>query len=451
MPHGRNLFAAAIIPLFLFFGFAFHPRPLLSQETPAQSEESGRVRLFLDCNAFGACDLDYFRTEIQFVNWVRDIRDADVYLLVTALGTGSGGSSLDLIFTGQERFEGMVDTLTHVSGFDATADEQREGLSKIMKIGLMRYVGLTGVAEEIEIGLRRRVPLPGGAGPRKGPTPEDDPWDFWVFQIGGNGSMSSRSNYESRRIGGSVSARRTTEEWKSSLSLSTSYSDTRYDYPELDYYQLSVRRSHSFNGSLTKAVAGKWSAGLKGSARNATYYNLDFGGSLSPILEYSVYPYEDATRKSLTFQYAIEGVYNDYREETIYFKEAEGFVTQSLSGNLSFNRPWGSAYAILEGAHHFEDVDLHHLSIFGGVRIRLGRGLSLSITGSASRVKDLISVAADADDTIEEVLLRRRQFQTDYTYTTLISLNYSFGSIFNNIVNPRIGRGGGMGMGMVIM
>ena len=257
--------------------------------------------------------------------------------------------------------------------------------------------------------------------------------------------MSGRTNYESRRVSASVSASRTTEEWKSSLSLSTSYSDTRYDYPDLDYYQLSVRRSQTFSASVTKAVAAQWSAGLRGSARNATYYNLDFGGSLAPIIEYSVFPYEEATRKSLTFQYAVEGVYNDYRDETIYFKESEGFLTQSLSANLSFNRPWGSSYAMLEGAHHFSNIDIHHLSIFGGVQVRLGRGLSLSINGSASRVRDLISVAVDADDTVEEILLRRRQFETDYTYSTSISLSYSFGSIFNNIVNPRIG-GGGMGI-----
>ena len=81
----------------------------------------------------------------------------------------------------------------------------------------------------------------------------------------------------------------------------------------------------------------------------------------------------------------------------------------------------------------------------------MGRGLSLSRSGSASRVKELISVAADAEDSVEEVLLRRRQMQTDYTYSTSISLSYSFGSIFNNIVNPRLGGGGGMGMAMIIM
>lgn len=456
MLQSRKLRATLILTLSVFPLLILSPSPILPQEAPAQTEGTERVRLFMDCNAMGCFDLDYLRTEIQFVNWVRDIRDADVYLLITALGTGAGGASSELIFTGQGRFEGMADTLTHISGFDATSDEQREGIAKIMKIGLMRYVGLTDDAVEIEIGLRRRPMgpggLPGGGPPGGGAvTPEDDPWDFWIFRVSGNGNISGRTNYASKRVGASVTARRTTEEWKTSLSLSSSYSDTRYDYPDLDYNKLSVRRSQTFNGSLTKAVAAKWSAGLKVSAQNDTYYNLDFGASLAPILEYSVFPYEEATRKSLTFQYSAEGIYNDYREETVYFKETEGFLTQSLSANLSFNRPWGSAYAILEGAHHFEDVDLHHISIFGGVTVRLGRGLSLSLNGSASRVKDLISVAADADDSVEEILLRRRQFQTEYTYSTSISLSYSFGSIFNNIVNPRIGGGGGMGIGMIIM
>jgi len=65
--------------------------------------------------------------------------------------------------------------------------------------------------------------------------------------------------------------------------------------------------------------------------------------------------------------------------------------------------------------------------------------------GDASRIQDLISVAADAELTVEEILLARRQLQTSYRYSTSISLSYSFGSIFNNVVNPRLG-GGGVGI-----
>jgi hypothetical protein len=94
-------------------------------------------------------------------------------------------------------------------------------------------------------------------------------------------------------------------------------------------------------------------------------------------------------------------------------------------------------------------VDLHHLSLFAGMSLRLGRGLTLTLSGNGSRVQDLISIAADAGDTIEEILLSRRQLQTDYTYSTSLSISYSFGSIFNNVVNPRLG-GGGVGIPIII-
>ena len=42
--------------------------------------------------------------------------------------------------------------------------------------------------------------------------------------------------------------------------------------------------------------------------------------------------------------------------------------------------------------------------------------------------------------TSEEVLLRLRELQSGYQVSVDISLTYSFGSIFNNIVNPRFGR-----------
>ena len=35
---------------------------------------------------------DYIRTEIPFINYVRDRKDADVHVLITTQATGSGGS-----------------------------------------------------------------------------------------------------------------------------------------------------------------------------------------------------------------------------------------------------------------------------------------------------------------------------------------------------------------------
>jgi len=40
--------------------------------------------------------------------------------------------------------------------------------------------------------------------------------------------------------------------------------------------------------------------------------------------------------------------------------------------------------------------------------------------------------------TQDQVLLRRRILETDFTSYMSVSLSYTFGSIFNNIVNPRL-------------
>ena len=444
MLHPRSVFGSAFFFLLLSF------TSIVAQDLPQAQEEGRTVRLFMDCNAIGCFDLDYLRTEIPFVNWVRDVQDADVYLLITSLGTGAGGASSELIFTGQGPFEGMTDTLTHVSAFDATMDELREGVTRILKIGLMRFVGLTPMAEEIDIGIRRRTPGPAGQpGARPVTAPEDDPWDFWVFRVRGSGGLGGRTGYRSRRFTGGLNADRVTEDWKVSLRLSSSYNETEYDYEGV-LSELNVVRSHTFSGTLVKSVSPKWSAGLRASASNATYYNFDFSGSLAPVLEYSVFPYDEATRRSLTFEYSVEGVYHDYREETVYFKMEDTFLQQNLAGSLMFNRRWGNAYIAMEAGHHLEDIDLHHLSAGGGVGVRLSRGLTLSLSGSARRTKDLTTIAAAAGADVEDILLRRRQLQTDYNYSTSISLSYAFGSIFNNVVNPRMG-GGGMFFGMLMM
>jgi hypothetical protein len=242
---------------------------LTAQENPPPQESpqpGGLVRLFLDCHAPGCRDQDFFRTEIQFVNWVRDRMDADVHLLITSQTTGAGGGAYELLFIGQGRFEGMVDTIPYVSGFDATEDERRNGLAGITKVGLMRYVGLTPVAGEISIRMGRPGPGPGGGGPGRGQaamaTPEDDPWDFWVFRTGVNLNSSGESTYRAIGLGASFTASRTTEDFKLSLGFRTSYDENKFDYD--DYTELSVRRSHSFNGLVVKSLTEHWSAGLRG-------------------------------------------------------------------------------------------------------------------------------------------------------------------------------------------
>ena len=46
------------------------------------------IKIFIDCQH---CDMEYIKREIPYVNYVRDTRDAQVYILETSQETGSGG------------------------------------------------------------------------------------------------------------------------------------------------------------------------------------------------------------------------------------------------------------------------------------------------------------------------------------------------------------------------
>ena len=82
-----------------------------AQERSAQEESSrpDALRVFLDC---ASCDENYIRTEITFVNYVRDRTLADVHVLITTQATGGGGTEYTLKFIGLERFKGLENTLT---------------------------------------------------------------------------------------------------------------------------------------------------------------------------------------------------------------------------------------------------------------------------------------------------------------------------------------------------
>ena len=84
----------------------------------------------------------------------------------------------------------------------------------------------------------------------------------------------------------------------------------------------------------------------------------------------------------------------------------------------------------------FNDLSKYSTSVSGNLSFRVVRGLSLNVNASTSLVRDQLHLAkADLSD--EEILLERRQLATDSRYSISFGFSYTFGSIFNNVVNPR--------------
>ena len=425
------------------------PAPTHAQEISPAAGAAGPLRVFVDnC----PCSLDYLRTEITFVDYVRDRADADVHLLFGYQGTGGGGTAFTLYFIGLRGFAGAADTLVFSSEPSATEDQTRQTLVRYMKMGLMRYIARTPAADRIRITL-----APATAAQTASQAPVDDPWNYWVFRTslggGGNGEKS-RARISTN---GSLSATRTTERWKTRISASGNYSESKVTIPDRYFpdsedptqvdtvFGRIVRTySHSVNGSgyIVRSLGPHFSAGVLTSASASSFSNQDLFLRVAPAVEYSLFPYSESTRRQLFFNYSVGYNAIDYEEETIYFKTSQRVMDHQLQVSYEVTQPWGSAFGSLSGQQYLHDLKLYGASAFIYANIRLRKGLSLNFNANASTIYNQISIqrAGLSDD---DVLLNRRQQVTPYRVSGNVSLSYTFGSIFNNIVNPRFGGTGG--------
>ncbi|MES2305132.1 MAG: hypothetical protein V4558_06480 [Gemmatimonadota bacterium] len=409
---------------------------LQAQEGPpprtARPDSTEQLRLFLDCASSG-CDFDYLRTELNWVNYVRDRTAAQVHVISTSLGTGSGGQEVTFKFIGLREFAGVDDEVRYTTAQGASSDDQRREYTRVLKLGLARYVLRTPYAKNMTLAYQP----PRGAGPTKA---AHDPWNFWVFSVGANGFFSGESQSKSSDWSGNFSARRTTEKWKFSLGFSGNTSSSRYDFGDGDIF---TANSHSYygNGLMVRSLGPHLSAGATFSGYSSSQQNVDLSLSVSPTVEYDFFKYSEYTRRRLVAAYSLGLNRYKYTELTVYDKNEETLASQSLSLSYAARAPWGNANIGISGSNYLKDFHKNRMSVFGGMSVRLVKGLQFSYNASYSRVRDQVTLPK-GDATDEEVLLRLRQQRTSYRANGYFSLSYTFGSVFNNVVNPRLGSSG---------
>ena len=421
-------------------------QPITGQEV---QQTAPRLRVFLDCHV-GGCDFDYFRREIDFVDWVRDREDSDVHLLVTSERTGGGGQSLDLAFLGRAGFAARGDTLTHTYLGTDTQDERRSGLAEAIRAGLVPYMADAGQLTRIEIRSRAGDDSSAGAGgARGGPAGDDaqlvtdDPWDFWVFRVGLNGSLNGQSTTSSNNLSSNLSASRTTDLWKLSFVGFGGYNERTFELT--DGEQTFITRNLYASGSVVRSLTDHWSTGAQGTLFHNTQSNQDLTLRFAPAIEYNVYPYSESSRRQLVLQYSLGVNSFDYTEETLYSKTSEVLYDHTMAAAIEQTQPWGSIEANVTASQYLNRTSKYSVSLSGGANLRLTRGLSLRVSGSYSWIRNQLHLpGSELED--DEILLRLRDLQTSFRYRTSIGFSYQFGSIFNNVVNPRLrfrGRGGG--------
>ena len=382
-------------------------------------------KIYIDCEF---CDIEYIKTEVTFVNYVRDRKEAQVHVLITIQSTGSGGREYTLTFMGQRDFAGQDDVLKYYSNNTNTDDEIRQGLVQTLKVGLMRYVAKTPISKSISISLLGQVK----------PTSVVDKWNFWVFSLSARGYFSGQKSISYNSIYGSFSANRVTPELKIGTNILVSHYLNKFDI-EGETIE-STLSSRSFNALVVKSLNEHWSVGAYFSLKSSTYSNTKFAFSLAPAVEFDLFPYSQSTRKQLRFLYRLNFNSVKYNEETIYLKTKETLWNEDLSVTLELKEKWGTISSTLEGSHYFHDLRKYHVQLYSEISLRLYKGLSFEIFASGSRIHDQLSLPK-MGASYNDIILMRKQLATSFEYFFSIGLSYTFGSIYSNVINPRFGSG----------
>ncbi len=395
------------------------PQPLLDRP----------LRVFIDCRG-GGCDEEFFRTELHWIDHVRDQRDADIHLLITQQQTGGGGNEYTIRLIGQGRWAGREDVVRISSEAGETQDALRRSLVRTFALLLARY------AVETPVGAKLTLTPPEAGTTATQTTAAGDRWNFWVFRVNFNSFLNGEENNKFGNLNVNLSANRTTDAWKINIDGGFSYSESEYVLSDGTFR--TYTRNRRFNTLVVKSLSDHWSAGAMLRASRDTYQNQRLDLRIAPGIEYNVFRYAESTNRQMTFQWTAGFRRFRYDEETIFGKREENRWDQQFQAILSLRQPFGTVRVTGEAAHYLDNVGQRRFAIYADNEIRLFRGFSFNVDGNYQVIHDQLFLPGGGA-TDEEIIARQQQLQTSFRYFMFLGVTYRFGSINNNVVNQRFG------------
>jgi hypothetical protein len=402
----------------------------LSSPTFAQPSASA-LRVFMDCHT--RCDMTFFRREIPYVNYVRVREDAQVHVLVTSENAG-GGVEYTLAFHGLSDVAGVESNLKLTSSNTETQDERRRALARTFEFGLAPFVLRTPLASGLH--LEYEEPATSANGDAGSVAAVDDPWDHWVFSTEVKVEVDSEKRQDELETDLRLFASRTTP----ALRLRGYHTlDRRVRTFEFDdgstLEDLSRRNATGFYA--VKSIGEHWGVGAGAHREESTFRNLDRGQRIGLAVEYNRYPYSESSVRELRYGYFVGHTWYAFEEPTILGRTEERKANHGLYVEYDLDRRWGDISVNLRSTQFLDDLDLYRVSLDGRIDYRILRGLTLGLWAEASYVADQFYLPAGGVSD-EDVLLGRRALDTDLKTSAGVRLRYTFGSIFNNVVNNRL-------------
>jgi len=422
----KKLLMALAIAVICSYSFGQMP-PVKTDSLQAKTDtlRKDALNVFMDASS-------YIKKEIPFINYVRDIKVADLYIITTYEGTGSGGMKVTFFFVGQNKFSGMRDTLSFSATPDDTEETNRIKQVHTLKLGLMRYVAKTPLSSFLNIAFTQ--PL--------SETISTDKWKSWVFSANIYGYANGQKSDKLLSVNGGISAGKVTKDWKINFDASYYRRKETFITDSIGTEYVNTTDEKYLNALIVRSINDHWSYGGSATLGGSSFSNYTLTTRLMPGIEYDLFPYSQSTRKQLRLLYKIGPGYNIYNDTTDYLKTRQFFWSHSLMAAYQVIEKWGTINFSMTYSNYLFDWSKNNLGSNLYLELRRAKGLRLYIGGGASIIHDQINLPKQGAS-LADVLTRRRELESSYQYYVSFGFSYTFGSIYNNVVNPRFGGGGG--------
>ncbi|WP_258098513.1 hypothetical protein [Marinoscillum pacificum] len=388
------------------------------------TEEPLSIKTQIDCRG---CDGNYMRQNITFLDHVRDQDLAEIYVFVNTSGNPSS-VIYEIEYTGKGRFEGINNKFSVDYSKTLTGNEIRDLLKETLIKGYIPYLLHTDQAEQLELVLHEL--------PKTTTEKIDDPWNNWIFSVRGNMDMEHQDTREEFNYDVGFDGDKVTEHWR--VRLDGYYNKNTLKITESDNSSFtSVRNRKFLGGSIVKSLGNHWSAGVFGDVGTNSVDNFKFKSAVAPAIEYSLFDYKEVLTREITFAYQINYNTQKYFETTIFDVLRDQYYTQSLSMNLTYRKNWGSVYSSVRASNFLNDPSKNRLSINNWASVRVFKGFSVRVNANFQVIKDQINLPK-GEASLEDIILQQRALATTSKLNLGVGMSYTFGSIFNNVLNTRL-------------
>jgi hypothetical protein len=261
-----------------------------------------------------------------------------------------------------------------------------------------------------------------------------DPWEKWIFRISSSGQLEKEESQNAVNLNFMASARKITEEWKTSIDAF--YGIEREKYLDDDTTIINQQDNKDFSAYFVKSLTEKWSAGIFSTYTSRNFINTEHKTGLAAGIEYNFFPWKECNRRVFAVRYWAGVNYIDYFEKTIYEKMFETLYTEALEVDLQLIQEWGEVSVGLEGRHYFHDFSKNRLTLESDISVRITKNFSVFCEIQSEIVHDQLYLPG-GDASRDDLLLRRRKLASTYEIGGQLGFRFTFGSIYNNVVNER--------------